>query len=76
MYVLEIETKNKLRKIENAKKARIGDRIFCSVLQIMDEDGKWYTICCCLVGEASKRMIVDKINAAIKKKEKSIYIDI
>jgi hypothetical protein len=76
MYVLEIETKNRLKKIENPRKARIRDRIFFDSLQVMDENGKWHTICNCLVGVGYGRMIVYKINSAIEQHLSSVYVDI
>lgn len=76
MYVLEIETKNKLKKIEDPRKARMSDRIFFDSLQVMDGNGKWYTVCNCLVGVGYGQIIVDKINRAIKKRLPSVCVDI
>lgn len=70
MYVLEIETKNELVKIKNPKKARFVDRIF----QILDNDGKWNKICHCTVGVNLQRIIVEKVNFAIRSGKKSIYL--
>lgn len=74
MYVLEIETKNELIKIKNPKKARFVDRIFWDVFQILDNDGKWNKICSCNVGVNLQKIIVEKVNLAIKSEEKSIYL--
>ena len=76
MYVLEIETKNKLKRIENPRKARIVDRIFFDLLQVMDNNGKWHTLCKCFLGVSEEQILVYKINRAILHKEPRIYIDI
>lgn len=76
MYELEIETKNNLKKIRNPRKARIRDRIFFDSLQVMDDNGKWHTVCSCVIGVSKGRMIIDDINKAIKKRQLSVYIDI
>lgn len=76
MYVMEIETKDKLKKIENPRKARIVDRIFYDMLQIMDNDGKWHTICKCFLGVSEGQILVYRINMAIYYKESQIFIDI
>ena len=76
MYVLEIETNNKLKKIENPRKARIVDRIFFDTLQIMDDDGKWHTICNCFLGISAGKIMVSRINDTIRKKYTCIVLDI
>lgn len=74
MYVLEIETKNKLIKVKNLRKARFVDRIFCEFFQVLDNYGKWNTICRCSVGINLQRIIVEKVNFAIRSGKKSIYL--
>lgn len=74
MYILEIETKNKLIKVKNPRKARFVDRIFWDVFQILDNDGKWNKICHCTVGVNLQRIIVEKVNFAIRSGKKSIYL--
>ncbi len=76
MYVMEIETKDKLKKIENPRKARIVDRIFFDMLQIMDNDGKWHTICKCFLGISDEHCLIARINRAIHEKKTQIFIDI
>lgn len=76
MYELEIETKNTLKKIKNPRKVRIVDRIFFDSLQVMDEDGKWHTVCHCSVGVATGRIIVGDIHKAIQQCCPSVYVDI
>ena len=76
MYELEIETKNKLKKIKNPKKARIKDIIFFDILQVMDCDGKWHVVCKCCVGVTTAQIILNDINDAIKKRQSSVYVDI
>ena len=76
MYVMEIETKDKLKKIENPRKARIVDRIFYDMLQIMDNDGKWHTIVKMWIGVTEGQIVVMKINDAIKKKSPHIFVNI
>lgn len=76
MYELEIETKNKLKRIKNPRKARFRDRIFFYSIQVMTNDGKWHTICNCSEGVATLRMVVDDINKAIKKRSLSVYLDV
>ncbi len=76
MYVLEIETRNKLKRIENPRKARILDLIFTDCLQIMDNDGKWHTICTGWIGGLRGQILIMQINDAIKRKENQIYIDL
>lgn len=44
MYVLEIETKNHLKKIEKPRKARDIDLAVWSIVQVMDGDGKWHFV--------------------------------
>lgn len=74
--VLKIETKNKLIEINNPQKARFVNRIFGDTFQILDNDGKWNTICHCNVGINRQKIIVEKVNFAIKNKKDSIYLEI
>lgn len=74
--VLKIEIKNKLIEINNPQKARFADRIFWDTFQILDNDGKWNTICHCNVGINLQKIIVEKVNMAIKNKKDSIYLEI
>lgn len=76
VYELEIETKNKIKRIKNPRKARVKDGIFFDILQVMDGNGKWNTICCFVISYSTQRRIVDEINKAIKEKEKVVCIDI
>lgn len=77
MYVLEIETKNKLQKIENPRKARVVDRIFFDSIQVMDNNGVWYTIWSGIaLTKAKESKILYDIKSAIKNKDKTIYLDI
>ena len=76
MYELEIETKNKLKKIKNPRKVRIKDMIFFDLLQVMDGDGIWHTICVCSVGVACGQFIVNRINHIIERRQPSVYVDI
>lgn len=75
-YTLEIKTKNYLKIIKRPKKARFVHRIFFDTLQIMDDFGKWHSICRCNVGEETKRIIVDYINSSIRKYKRNINVDI
>lgn len=72
MYVLEIETKDKLKRIENPRKARFVDRIFFDILEVMDCNGDWHKICKGSVGIDLQGFILKKIEDAIKNKKKSI----
>lgn len=74
--VLKIEIKNKLIEINNPQKARFADRIFWDTFQILDNDGKWNTICHCNVRINLQKIIVEKVNLAIKNKKNSIYLEI
>lgn len=74
--VLKIETKNKLIEINNPQKARFADRIFWDTFQILDNDGKWNTICHCNVGINLQKNILEKVNLTIKNKKDSIYLEI
>lgn len=76
MYELEIETKNKLKRIKNPRKARMKDWILFYTLQIMDENGKWITVCNSDVDDAKAYNVVQDINKAIKNHETSICVDI
>ena len=76
MYVLEFETKNKLRKIKGPRKARISDRIFFDTIQIMDDNGKWHTICNCWIGITEGQIMIERINRYIADKKPYIYVDI
>lgn len=75
-YTLEIETNHHLKIIKRPRKARIVDRIFFDTLQIVDDFGKWHSICRCNVEEETKVIIVNYINSAIKKYKRTIYVDI
>ncbi len=46
-YVLEIETKNRIRRITNPRKARSISLIFTTIIQVMDGTGKWKYIGSC-----------------------------
>ena len=74
--VLKIETKKKLIKINNPQKARFADRIFWDTFQIFDNDGKWNTIYHYNVWINLQKLIVEKVNLAIKNKKDSIYLEI
>lgn len=74
--VLKIEIKNKLIEINNPQKARFADRIFWDTFQILYNDGKWNTICHCNVGINLQKIIVEKVNLAIKNKKDLIYLEI
>ena len=77
MYVLEIETKNKLQKIENPRKPRVVDRIFFDSIQVMDNNGVWHTIWSGIaLTKAKESKILYDIKSAIKNKDKTIYLDI
>ena len=76
MYEFEIETKNKLKRIKNPRKARMKDWILFYTLQIMDENGKWITVCNSTISDTEGYIIVQNINEAIKNHETSICVDI
>ena len=44
MYKLEIETKRKLKKINNPIKAKVSNLGFICIIKILDDDGKWHFI--------------------------------
>ena len=76
MYTLEIETKNKIIKVNNPKKAKVKDFIIFDALQLMDENGKWRTICYVSTEPRSKtEYAVDTLNSAVKKNKSTVYID-
>lgn len=42
--ILEIETKNKICKVKNSRKAREKDYILFSAVEVMVSEGKWHNI--------------------------------
>lgn len=42
MSKIEIETKNRIRKIRNPRKVRHIDLGVWSIIQVMDKEGKWH----------------------------------
>ena len=76
MYVIEIETRNTLKKVKNPKKSRIRDMIFLDILQVMDNNEKWHTIWSGWIGVTRGKLIVDSINSAIHSQKDYIYLDI
>lgn len=74
MYVLEIETKNHLKKIENPRKARDIDLGLWSLVQVMDGDGKWHFIGHTMFFEDAQ-IATYLINEAIKEKTDSVCVD-
>ena len=46
-YVLEIETKNRIKRITNPRKVRDISLIFTTIIQVMDGTGKWKYIGTC-----------------------------
>ena len=76
MYVLEIETRDQVKRIENPRKARIVDGFYKERLEVMDNDGKWHTIVKMWNGETEGQIVVMKINDAIKKKSPHIFVNI
>jgi len=77
MYILEIETIKKIKEIQNPKKARSKDCTFFDLIQVMDKDEVWHTICIAWF-EFPKTLneIIDSINIAIKNKAKNVYLNI
>lgn len=73
-WVLEIETRNSIKKIKNPRKARASDLIVRCIVKIMDGDGKWH-----FVGhsfyESSSEIAANCINEAIKKKKEYINVE-
>lgn len=73
MYKLEIETKNRLKRIRNPRKARAKDLIVRAIVEVMDENSKWHFIGHCFY-EVDAEWAADDINDAIKAKEKTIDV--
>ena len=75
MYTLEIETKNKIIKLNNPRKARLKDFILFDAIQVMNENGKWDTISYLFAEPGWKAdNAVLLINSAIKTNISSVYI--
>lgn len=74
MFELEIETINRLKKIRGPRKARDIDFGVLSIIQVMDEGGKWRFVGSTMFLEDAQ-LAAEKINEAIKTKESSILID-
>lgn len=74
MYVLEIETKNHLKKIKKPRKARDIDLGIWSIVQAMDGDGKWHFVGHTMFLEDAQ-IATYLINEAIEEKANSVYVD-
>lgn len=74
MYELEIETKNRVKKIRNPRKARDIDLGVWSIVQVMDENGKWRFVGHTMFLENAQNA-TEEINEAIETEENSILID-
>lgn len=74
MYELEIETENRLRKIQNPRKARDIDLGILSIIQVMDGDGKWHFVGFTIFWEDAQNA-TEEINCAIENKESTVLVD-
>jgi len=73
MYVLEIETKNHLKKIKNPRRAVAKDLMVWSIVKVMDGDGNWHFIGHCFFPtDAEDAAYI--INDAICDREKDVYL--
>ena len=43
-WTIEIETKNKIKKVKNPRKVRKKDFILFVAIQVMDDNNKWHYI--------------------------------
>jgi len=73
-WVLEIETRNCLKKIREPRRARDIDLGFLSIIQIMDGEGKWHWIGNTLY-LSNAQVAVYEINTAILRKESIVVLD-
>ena len=74
MYVLEIETKNSLKKIRNPRKAKACDWIVTCVVRVMDGEGVWHLIGHCFF-PSDASMAANDINRAIKEQKSLVLVD-
>lgn len=75
--VLEIETKNKIYKVKNPRKAREKDYIFFLAVEVMDSEGKWHKIIKSFGDPVWKvRGMVGEINDAIRQKETYVNVEL
>ena len=74
--VLEIETKNKICKIENPRKARQKDYILFLTVEVMDSEGKWHRIIKSSADPLWKiNGMVGEINEAIRQKKTYVNVE-
>lgn len=77
MYELEIKTRSTLKKIKNPQKAQVLNSTLCDFIRVMDNNGKWHVIAQGFgLPIYTERIIVARINTAIKKQQPSVYVDI
>ncbi len=75
--ILEIETKNKICKVKNPRKAREKDYFFFSAVEVMDSEGKWHGIIKSFGDPIWKvRGMVNKINDAIRQKKTYVNVEL
>ena len=75
--VLEIETKNKICKVNNPRKAREKDYFFFSAVEVMDSEGKWHRIINSFGDPIWKvKGMVREINDAISQNETYVNVEL
>ena len=72
--ILEIETKNKICKVKNPRKAREKDYILFSAVEVMDFEGKWHNIIRSF-WDPVFTFIVNEINFAIRQKKTYVNVE-
>ncbi len=74
--VLEIETKNKIRKVKNPRKAREKDFFLFSAVEVMDSEGKWHRIINSFGDPVWKvNGMIREINDAIRQKKTYVNVE-
>lgn len=74
-WIFEIETKNKVRRVKNPRKARSRDLVFFTAVEVMDGDGKWIRFFCQPYSDYRLKRAVSEINRAIEEKKSYVNVD-
>ncbi len=76
-WTIEIETKNKIKKVKNPRKVRKKDFILFVAIQVMDDNNKWhYIVNSDDIPHWRTDDAMKKIEKAIKERKEYVEIDL